>query len=152
MICSYCSSEMPAISAFCPGCGRSADSSSETVSSEPRAAGFGEALAGSLAYFALLPALLFLGLPSFRARRFLRFHSWQSVLFVITTLAIAALTRAIFALLAIIPGMGFLFAVLLAGVVALALVMIWCVLVLKALQGRTYELPWLGRWATLLTG
>ena len=111
-----------------------------------------DCLLAAVSYVALLPAALFLTLPSLRASRYLRFHSWQSVLFVVTTLALAALTRGIFALLSIIPGIGLLFATLLAGLVALALVMLWCILALKALQGQTYELPWLGRWARALAG
>ena len=142
---------MPAISAFCPGCGRSVSPATDVPAIE-EAVRFADCLLAALSYVALLPAALFLTLPSLRASRYLRFHSWQSVLFVVTTLALAALTRGIFALLSIIPGIGLLFATLLAGLVALALVMLWCILALKALQGQTYELPWLGRWARALAG
>lgn len=112
----------------------------------------GDCMLAAISYVALLPAALFLALPSLRASRFVRFHCWQSVLFGVSTVVLAALTRGVFALLSVIPGVGLLFAMLLAGVVALALAMLWCVLVLKALQGQTYELPWLGRWAGALAG
>jgi len=156
MICSHCSAEMPAISAFCPGCGRSVYPEAGLPEADPpvpaASARFGDSLLAAISYVALLPAALFLALPSLRANRFIRFHSWQSILFVVAAVVLAALTRVVFALLSIIPGIGLLFATLLAGLVTLALVMLWCVLVLKALQGHTYELPWLGRWASALAG
>ena len=145
MICSYCSAEMPDISAFCPACGRSIAAAPEPA----QAAGSGDRVLAALAYVALLPAALFLTLPSFRTNRFLRFHSWQSVLFFGLTLALAGLTRLLFSLLSIVPGIGFPFAVLMAGLVTLALVMTWCVVVIMALRGKHYELPWLGRWAEM---
>lgn len=146
MICSYCSVEMPDISAFCPGCGRSTVAPPEPADSVAT----GERLLAALAYVALLPAALFLTLPSFRTNRFVRFHSWQSVLLVVLTLVLAGVTRLLFALLSIIPAIGLLFATLMAGLVALALLMTWCVVVLMALQGKHYELAWLGRWAEAL--
>lgn len=149
MICSYCSAEMPDISAFCPGCGRSISAVADLDMLETKT-DTGNRLFAALAYVALLPAGLFLILPSFKNNHFVRFHSWQSVLFVVVTAVLAGFTRAMFSLLSIIPGIGFLFATLMAGLVTLALVMMWCVLVIKALQGKRYELPWLGRWAATL--
>ena len=140
---------MPDISAFCPGCGRSTSATVDMDVPETETA-TGDRLFAALAYVALLPASLFLILPSFKSNYFVRFHSWQSVLFVLVTAVLAGLTRAMFSLLSIIPGIGFLFATLLAGIVTLALVMMWCVLVIKALQGKRYELPWLGQWAATL--
>lgn len=142
---------MPAISVFCPGCGRAVNSAADVPLAEDPAK-IGDRLLAAFSYVALLPAVLFLALPSLRSGRFVRFHCWQSVLFAVSTVVLAALTRGVFALLSVIPGVGLLSAILLAGVVALALAMLWCVLVFKALQGQTYELPWLGRWAGALTG
>ena len=156
MICTYCSAEMPAISVFCPGCGRAVNSGADVSPGDvpPRedTVKIADCLLAAISYIALLPAILFLALPSLRSSRYVRFHCWQSVLFAVSTVVLAALTRGVFALLSVIPGVGLLFAILLAGVVALALAMLWCVLVLKAVQGQTYELPWLGRWAGALAG
>lgn len=146
MICSYCSAEMPDISGFCPGCGRSTVAETEPAP----AAGPSHRIFAAAAYVALLPAALFLTLPSFRTNRFMRFHSWQSVLLVAVALVLAGVTRLLFSLLSIVPGIGFLFAALMTGLVTLALVMTWCVVVIMALRGKHYELPWLGRWAEML--
>lgn len=149
---------MPDISAFCPACGRSTSASAgrvlpqseDTTQTENMEFGVRERVLAALAYLALVPAVLFLILPSLKTARFVKFHSWQSVFFVAVTIVLAGMTRALFWLLAIIPAIGFLFATLMAGLVTLALVTVWCILVIKALQGKGYELPWLGRWAETL--
>jgi uncharacterized membrane protein len=145
MICPYCSAEMPEISAFCPGCGRSVQGNDNTVPASERAANTRDALLGASAYIALVPAVLFLASPSLKASRFVRFHSWQSVLFAIATVILAGLMRGLFALFSLFPGVGFLFATLTIGLVSLAVVFLWMVLVIKAVQGEGYEVPWLGR-------
>ena len=152
MICPHCFSEMPEISAFCPGCGRSVQGSDDAALAFEPAANTRDALLGGLAYVALLPAVLFLTLPSLKTSRFVRFHSWQSVFFAILTVILAGLMRGLFALFSVFPGAGFLFATLTVGLVFLAVVFLWLVLVIKAVQGESYELPWLGRIASGLAG
>jgi uncharacterized membrane protein len=152
MICPYCSAEMPEISVFCPGCGRAVQGRDDAEFPSTRAANSREALLGALAYIALVPAVLFLTLPSLKASRIVRFHSWQSVLLAIVTVIVAGLMRGLFALFSLFPGVGFLFATLAVGLVFLAVVFLWLVLVIKAVQGEGYELPWLGRIAAGLAG
>jgi len=53
--------------------------------------------------------------------------------------------RGLFALFSIFAGVGLLLATLTVGLVFLAIVFLWLVLVIKAVQGEAYELPWLGR-------
>ena len=142
MICSYCSVEMPEISAFCPGCGRSVNHLGED---DPiSAAGVGDSLFGALAYVAVLPAIVFLVVPRLGSSRFVRFHSWQSILFAGASGVAAFATRLLFFVLSVIPFGGFLLAWLLIGLVVLALVVLWGVLALKAALGEAFELPWLG--------
>ena len=141
MICAYCSSEMPEISAFCPGCGRSVNhlGSDDPIS----AAGVRDLLLGTLAY-TVLPAIVFLAVPRLGSSRFVRFHSWQSILFAVASALAALATRLLFFALSVIPFGGFLLAWLSIGLVALAVVVSWGVLVLKAALGDAFELPWLG--------
>jgi len=152
MICPYCSAEMPEISVFCPGCGRSVQEGDQAVFPSARAANSREVLLGAVAYVALVPAVLFLALPSLKGSRFVRFHAWQSVLLAVATVILAGLMRGLFALFSLFPGIGFLFGTLVVGLVFLAVVFLWLVLVIKAVQGETYELPWLGQIAAGLTG
>jgi uncharacterized membrane protein len=152
MICPHCSAEMPEISAFCPDCGRSVKNGDDAALASGHAANSRDALLGGLAYVALLPAVLFLAVPSLKASSSVRFHSWQSVFFAILTLVLAGLMRGVFALFSLFPGVGFLIATLTVGLVSLATVFLWLVLVVKAVQGESYELPWLGRIAASLAG
>jgi uncharacterized membrane protein len=148
MICSHCASEMPEISAFCPGCGRSTHEDAEYLSASDTQ----EALLGTLAYLTFIPAILFLVIPAFRNKPFLRFHAWQSVFFAGVTLVLGLAMRLIFAILSFVPFIGILFAWLSVGLVFLAVVVLWAVLVVKAGQGQAYELPWLGQFAARLSG
>jgi uncharacterized membrane protein len=147
MICSHCASEMPDISVYCPGCGCSVDESRDEIST----ADTGEAVLGALAYIAVVPAVVFLIFPATKRKSFIRFHAWQSILFAVSAGVIALATRLVFTILSFVPFIGFLFAWLSVGVVFLAIVVLWAVLVVKASQGDAYELPWLGHFATRLS-
>lgn len=147
MICSHCASEMPDISAFCPGCGRSVHEVVEHLD----VANTQEALLGALAYLTVFPAIVFLAVRAFKSKTFVRFHAWQSILFAVATAIIGLAMRLIFAILSFVPFIGFLFAWLSVGLVFLAIVLLWAVLVVKAGQGRAYELPWLGHYAAQLS-
>lgn len=137
---------MPDISAFCPVCGLRVRPL-ETLT----AAGTRDALLGGLAYVTVVPAIVFLAVPALKSSRFVRFHSWQSVFFAVAAAVAALLVKFLFAALAILPMIGFLAAWLLVGVTFIAIVVIWVVLPVKALQGQNYELPVLGGIAARLT-
>jgi uncharacterized membrane protein len=145
MICSYCDAPMPEVSAFCPACGRSVDE--ET----PDSAELRERLLAALAYVALFPAVAFLIIPATRGSRFIRFHSWQSVLFLALSLLLALALRLSFVIFSLLPVVGFLLAWLLLGVGSLGLVTVWVVLVVKAILGHSFELPYIGPAAVRLT-
>jgi uncharacterized membrane protein len=55
--------------------------------------------------------------------------------------------RILYSLLALIPVLGFLLAWLATGVTLLGLVILWLVLLVKALQGQTFKLPFIGNLA-----
>ena len=141
---------MPEISAFCPGCGRAVtkDSDSEAEPDVPVAEPLSrDALLGALAYFTVVPAIVFLLVPAIRCNRYVRFNAWQSVLFLATTIVIGGLTRLAFAALSVFPFLGFLLAWLLAGLVSLAFVFLWIAITIKAALGDAFALPIVGRWS-----
>jgi uncharacterized membrane protein len=144
MICSHCAAEMPEISGFCPGCGRSVIAPGALIAVDRR-----DAFLGALAYVTVLPAILFL-VPALKGSRFVRFHSWQSVFFAIATALTAFGVRLLFAIFSILPVIGFLVAWLSVGVAFIAIVVIWVALTVKAIQGQSYELPVIGRMAAQL--
>jgi len=141
MNCSYCSAAMPEISAFCPGCGRSVNDGSDDPIFAARVQ---DSILGTLAYLGVLPAIVFLAVPRLGSSRFVRFHSWQSILFAVASALAGLATRLLFFVLSVIPFGGFLLSWLLIGLVLLALVVLWGVLALKAALGEAFELPWLG--------
>jgi uncharacterized membrane protein len=139
MICSHCAAEMPDISAFCPVCGRPVGKSLASPAQGTR-----DALLGGLAYVTVIPAIVFLAVPAFRSSRFVRFHSWQSVFFAAAAAMAGLLVKFLFAVLSILPLIGFLAACLAVGITFIAIAATWVVLPVKALQGQNYRLPVVG--------
>jgi len=174
LACPECAARMPETAAFCPGCGRSMTSppvistpaipvsiasppvAAETLSDPnsptmPRAQGrvgyFPESIAGALAYFTLVPAIVFLFVEPYNKNRFVRFHSVQCLLWWVVGLATGAALKLISFVLFMIPVAGPLLALLLSVIIGLAALVIWLVLVVKALQGEMFKLPVVGDFA-----
>lgn len=146
--CPECEARMPETAAFCPGCGRRMVAAVSIQEPTKGNVGlFAENVAGAVAYFTLVPAIVFLLREPYRRNRFVKFHSVQCLLFwAMGTLVVLALKVASM-LLFIIPFVGPLFTVLVLVIVGLGAVAIWIVLVVKALQGEKFKLPVLGEYA-----
>jgi uncharacterized membrane protein len=134
---------MPDVSAFCPACGVSVAESPGAVDSRDRAL-------GAVAYVGLIPAIILLLIPALRGNRFVRFHSWQSVLFTIASALLGLALKALFVILAILPVIGFLLAWLSLGIGSMGIFILWVVLLVKAALGHYYELPLIGPFAEQL--
>ena len=106
-----------------------------------------ENVAGALAYLTFIPALIFLWIMPFKRNHFVRFHSLQSIFFAIAVVIAAAIMRIVFAILALIPAIGFLVGWLAVILIALASVITWVVVMVKALQGELFKLPLIGHMA-----
>jgi uncharacterized membrane protein len=106
-----------------------------------------ENVAGALAYVTFIPAGVFLLVEPYNKNRFVRFHSIQSVLLWAAGIVLAAGLKLSGLVLFHVPMLGPLLLALLWGMAGLAVILIWLVLVVKALQGETFELPVLGRFA-----
>ena len=142
--CPKCAAQMPGTAAFCPGCG-------QTMQPETRArgsvGGLPENIAGVFAYLTFIPAIVFLVLEPFSKNRFVRFHSVQCLLLWAAAILFAIALKLASVVLFIIPVLGPLLVYLVSTVVALAAVVIWFVLVVKAFQGEMFKLPLLGNFA-----
>jgi uncharacterized membrane protein len=140
---------MPETASFCPGCGRS-------VETEARAQGkvgvLSEPIAGALAYFTFVPAIVFLLVEPYKKNRFVRFHAFQCLLLWAAGILLVIALKLAGLLLFIIPVLGPLLVLLLSIVVGLAYVVIWLVLVVKAFQGVMFKLPMLGDLAERYAG
>lgn len=145
---------MPEISAFCPGCGRSVrpdPTEAPTTAAEVVPLSL-DAILGAIAYVTFVPAVVLLLIPQTKQKKFVSFHAWQSIAFVIVSAIIGVLARLLFAGLGLFPFGGYLLGWLLAGVVSLALFFSWVLLVVKAVLGEAYELPWIGPLALRFAG
>ena len=164
--CPQCHAKMPDDVAFCPGCGRrmwvpgrdvskraSRPQPSETSAvSLPYTTASGATvpvqpkgkLVAALAYITFIPAIIFILAEPFKSNRFVRFHSFQSIFLAIATILAAIAMRILYSLLALIPVLGFLLAWLAMAVAFLGWAILWLVLLVKALQGETFRLPWIG--------
>ena len=107
---------------------------------EPRAQGrvgvLPENVAGALAYFTFIPAILFLVIEPYKKNRFVRFHSVQCLLLWGASGLFAIALKLASVVLFIIPVLGPLLVWLVSTVVVLAAVVIWVVLVVKVSRER----------------
>ena len=127
---------MPEVAAFCPGCGRRmpAVTIPANTTTAPAKVGFlAENLAGALAYFTFIPAIVFLLRDPYSKNRFVRFHSVQCLLFWAAGGLLALALKVAGLLLFLIPVVGPLFTVLVLVIVGLAAVAVWALLAVTLL-------------------
>jgi uncharacterized membrane protein len=132
---------MPDAAAFCPGCGRPMQNASPA---RGKVGILPESIAGALGYFTFIPATFFLAVSPYNQNRFVRFHSLQCLFFTLACLLIGVAIKLASLILLFIPVLGPLLVSLTSIVAALAAVVLWLVLVVKALQGEMFMLPVLG--------
>jgi uncharacterized membrane protein len=163
--CPQCNAEMPDNAAFCPGCGRrmwvpgaeankpaknqvaSMPPVSVSAASAPTTTVFvppKDRFTAALAYITFIPAVILVLIEPFKRNRFVRFHAFQSIFLAVAAILAAVAMRALYALLALIPVLGYLLAWLAMAVAILGCAILWLVLLVKALQGETFRLPWIG--------
>jgi uncharacterized membrane protein len=136
--CSGCGAQVPDGAAACPACGRAVGSAPAAA---PVAAGGGltDNVAGMLAYVTIIPAILFLVLEPYNKKRFVRFHSFQSIFFCIAMMVIWFG----FIILDFVPGVIFIMFPL-HMLVWLGAFILWIILLIKANQGQMFKLPIIG--------
>jgi uncharacterized membrane protein len=134
--CNMCGTQIPDGTTTCAACASRIPSAGAPVATAAPAQGMSDNVAGMLAYFTMIPAIIFLVMEPYNRNRFIRFHSFQSLFFAVawTVLWIGL------SIFLHIPFLGWLIWPL----VWLAGFIIWIVLVLKANQGKMYKLPVIG--------
>jgi uncharacterized membrane protein len=135
--------------AFCPKCGTQIAEGTAcprcagqgNVPAAPAAgAGLEDNVAGALAYVTIIPAIVFLVLEPYNRKRFIRFHSFQSILFFVGCIVIEIGVS-------FLPYIPFLWTV-----VRLGLFVVWLIIALKAFQGQMFKLPVIGDMAEKQAG
>ena len=98
----------------------------------PAQSGLSDNAAGALAYVTIIPAIIFLIVEPYNKNSYIKFHAWQSIFLGIAAFAIGFIN--------IIPFLGQI--IFLLGM--LALFVAWIIVLLKALKGERYKLPFIG--------
>ncbi|MGA9389916.1 MAG: zinc-ribbon domain-containing protein [Candidatus Sulfotelmatobacter sp.] len=142
--CPECGASMPDTAEFCPGCGRAMRPVQRV---QGKVGALPEAIAGAVAYFTIIPAIIFLLVEPYNKNRFLRFHSFQCLGLWLAALVTGTVLKLAGFVLFFVPLMGPLLVVLLSIVFGLGYFVIWLVLVIKALQGERFKLPIIGKFA-----
>jgi uncharacterized membrane protein len=135
--------------AFCNNCGAQiADGATTCAACANRpaaiapavaASGLADNVAGMLAYFTIIPAIIFLILEPYNKSRFVRFHSWQCIFFNVAWWILWIGLRIVIH----IPFLGWL-TIFIWPVIWLGGFILWIILVIKANQGQMFKLPVIG--------
>jgi len=162
--CATCGTQIVDNAAFCPKCGHAAATTvvatpavvpaapAVTANTTPAAMPMEENIAGMLAYFTIIPAIVFLVVEPFNRNRFVRFHSFQCLFTAVALVVIEVALVIVSAILHIIPVVGFMVTAILWPVWALAVLCLWILLVVKAYQHQMYKLPFVGDMAEKQAG
>jgi uncharacterized membrane protein len=135
--CTVCGAQTPDGSTVCPACNRSGAPAARPAAAT--AGGLSDNVAGMLAYFTIIPAILFLVLEPYNRSRFIRFHAFQCIFFAVAWTALWIALN----IIVHIPFLGWL-TILIWPLIGLAGFIIWIVLLLKAYQGQMWKLPVIG--------
>ena len=143
--CSSCGTDVGTGVKFCPKCGTASDGSA----ANPQAAAPPSAMAapspsaipnenmmGALAYFTIIPPILFLVMEPYNKNSFIRFHSFQCLFFA----AAAFVVNIVSTIFGMIPFIGWMIALF----VPLGLVLVWALVAFKAFSGERFKLPVIG--------
>lgn len=132
--CNMCGAQIADGTTACAAC-----SSRAAVAPAATGSGLTDNVVGMLAYFTIIPAIIFLVLEPYNKSRFVRFHAWQSVFFNLAWWILWIGLR----IVVHIPLLGFL-TLLVWPLVGLGGFILWIILLLKANQGQMFKLPVIG--------
>jgi uncharacterized membrane protein len=150
MLCASCGAQIAENAAFCPACGKAVGRTSPSYAAAPAprqaqpttGGGLSDNVAGMLAYFTIVPAIVLLLLDPYSKRRFVRYHAFQSLFFAIACMVASFALR----IIAYMPVVRWT-TLMLWPLLWLAELVLWVICVLKAYQGQMFKLPFIGNLA-----
>ena len=138
--CTSCGSPMDDSAVFCAKCGKGTPGGATTGAAPApapamasAAGGLTDNVAGALAYVTIIPAIIFLVVEPYNRNRFVRFHSFQSLILAVAWVALNFV-------IGFVPFVHFMLWSLL-GLVGFV---VWVICVLKAYQGQKWKFPVIG--------
>lgn len=150
MLCTSCGAQIAENAAFCPACGKAVGPTSPNFAAAPTPPqaqpttgnGLSDNVAGMLAYFTIIPAIVLLLIEPYSKRRFVRYHAFQSLFFAIACMVASFALR----IVAAMPVVRWT-TLMLWPLLWLAELVLWVICVLKAYQGQMFKLPIIGKLA-----
>jgi uncharacterized membrane protein len=106
--------------------------------------GISDNIAGALAYVTIIPAIVFLLVEPFKRNRFVRFHSFQCLFLVLAAFVLGLALKVGLAVLLFVPVLGQLMVLLISMIISIGCLILWIVLIVKALQGEMFKIPFVG--------
>lgn len=127
----FCGSCGTAVGAAAPAAGGQA--AATTAAAPATSGGLSQNVAGMLAYFTIVGAILMMVLEPYNKDKFVRFHAFQSLFFCIGIIPLY--------ILGMIPFIGWI----LLPFIMLGVLVTWVILVVKAYGGQKFQLPIIGK-------
>ena len=146
--CAKCGATVAEGATFCGSCGTPiAGGAVAPTPATPRSSGMAPNIAGMLAYFTIIPAIIFLVLEPYNKDRYVRFHAFQSVFFHVAWIAAWICMIILGIILGTIPVVGLIIHLLLDLALFLGGFIVWLILVIKAYGNQEFHLPVIGKMA-----
>ncbi len=105
-----------------------------------------------LAYFTIIPAIIFLLIEPYNRNRFVRFHSFQCLFVTIALIVVDVALTILSSILHLLPVIGWLITAIMWPLYGLAVLALWILLVIKAYQHEMFKLPVVGDMAEKQAG
>ena len=147
--CTKCGAVLATDTVFCGSCGAPVAAApgapAAAVSASAPSTGLASNIAGMLAYFTFIPAILFLVMDPYKRDRYVRFHAFQSLFFNVGWIVLWVALTILGTVLAFVPVVGWIIGLLVDLVVGLGGFILWLILVIKAYGNQEFELPVIGK-------
>lgn len=105
-----------------------------------------------LAYFTIIPAIIFLLIEPYNRNRFVRFHCFQCIFTAIAVIIVDVVLMIFSSILHLLPVIGWMITAVMWPLYSLAILGLWLLLVIKAYQHVMFKLPIIGDMAEKQAG
>jgi len=149
--CAKCGAALSAGTVFCGSCGTpvaaAAAGTPPAAAAAPTSSGLTSNVAGALAYFTIIPAIIFLVVEPYNKDRFIKFHAFQSLFFNLAWVVLIIGMMIVGFILAWIPVIGWILDILLWLAIGLGGFGLWVYTMYQAYSEKKFMLPVIGKLA-----
>lgn len=151
--CAKCGAALLEGAGFCGSCGSPVGAvggpppASPGAPSTAGAGGLTSNVAVALAYFTIIPAIIFLVVEPYNRDRFVKFHAFQSLFFNLAWVVIMIAMLIVGAILGMIPVIGIIIDIILWLLVGLGGFAVWVFTMYRAYNNEKFMLPIIGNLA-----